>query len=113
VLLFYLKFRKVIFFDTGQIPESLGNCIKLERLNLSFNKLEGKCSIRLHLQPRIFITLCFFDRRITAFRHQNEDTRSPGFFEQQHWLHPANQNWRFRRHHRIGPFGLLSDRWGV
>jgi hypothetical protein len=30
---------------TGQIPESLGNCIKLEVLNVDSNKLQGKCSI--------------------------------------------------------------------
>jgi hypothetical protein len=39
------------FFLTGQIPESLGNCIKLERLDLSFNNLEGKCIIHTTILP--------------------------------------------------------------
>ena len=35
-------------FLTGEIPVSLGNCINLTDLCLNFNKLQGKCSIRVH-----------------------------------------------------------------
>ena len=34
------------FFLTGEIPASLGNCVKLDWLNLASNELEGKCSVR-------------------------------------------------------------------
>jgi hypothetical protein len=41
-------------FLTGQIPESLGKCIKLKTLLLSSNQLTGKCSIQHDLPENIF-----------------------------------------------------------
>ena len=52
------------FFLTGQIPESLGNCIKLEVLKLHSNKLQGKCSIRLHFCLEILLNPFFLKGQI-------------------------------------------------
>jgi hypothetical protein len=49
VYIFASIFAKSLLL-TGQIPASLGNCVKLEDLWLNDNNLQGKCIIRVHFR---------------------------------------------------------------